>query len=161
MLQSSGSIYPFSNASIRWSTLVARYDRSSFLFFLLSLPLPFVLRGDQRDILLLFCLLASASLRIPWAMKAIRGGRQVAVVAIFGRLRFQYAETLSQPRDLGSQGRILFSELVQFFVFGHTGTLLACSSLCKPLVLLASYVISLISWCVCSINLGDGSARLA
>src|SRR5260221_10781905 len=72
-------------------------------------------------------------------MKAIRGGRQVAVVAIFGLLRFQYAQTLSQPRDLGSQGRILFSELVQFFVFGHTGTLLACSSLCKPLVLLASY----------------------
>ncbi len=63
----------------------------------------------------------------------------MAVVAIFGLLGFQYAETLSQPRDLGSQGRILFSELVQFFVFGHTGTLLACSSLCKPLVLLASY----------------------
>src|SRR5260221_593092 len=94
-------------------------------------------------------------------MKAIRGGRQVAVVAIFGRLRFQYADAFTQQRDLGSQGRILFSELVQFFVFGHTGTLLACSSLCKPLVLLASYVISLISWCVCSINLGDGSARLA
>src|SRR5260221_275260 len=74
-------------------------------------------------------------------MKAIRGGRQVAVVAIFGRLRFQYAETLSQPRDLGSQGRILFSELVQFFVFGHTGTLLAFSSFCKPLLLLASYSI--------------------
>src|SRR5260221_707749 len=66
MLLSRGSIYPFSHASFRWSTLFARYDRSSFLFFLLSLPLPFVLTGDQRDILLLFCLLASASLRIPW-----------------------------------------------------------------------------------------------
>jgi hypothetical protein len=73
------------------------------------------------------------------SMKAIRGGRQVAVVAIFGLLGFQDAQTLSQPRDLGSQGRILFSELVQFFVCGHTATLLACSSLCKPLVLLASY----------------------
>src|SRR5205807_5172926 len=27
----------------------AKYDRSSFLFFLLSLPLPFVLTGGQRD----------------------------------------------------------------------------------------------------------------
>src|SRR5260221_12112199 len=67
MLLSRGSIYPFSHVSFRWSTLVARYDRSLFLFFLLSLPLPFVLTGGQRDILLLFCLLASISLRIPWA----------------------------------------------------------------------------------------------
>ena len=71
--------------------------------------------------------------------KAVGGGRQVAVVAIFGLLGFQDAETLSQPCDLGSQSPILFSELVQFFVCGHIATLLACSSLCKPLVLLASY----------------------
>src|SRR5260370_37872532 len=103
MLLSRGSIYPFSHASFRWSTLFARYDRSSFLFFLLSLPLPFVLTGDQRDILLLFCLLASASLRIPWAMKAIRGGRQVAVVAIFGRLPVPYPGARGQPRGFGLQ----------------------------------------------------------
>src|SRR5260370_1597993 len=66
MLLSRGSIYPFSHASFRWSTLFARYDRSSFLFFLLSLPLPFVLTGGQRDMLLLLCLLASISLLIPW-----------------------------------------------------------------------------------------------
>jgi hypothetical protein len=41
--------------------------RSIFVsLFLLSLPLPFVLTGGQRDILLLFCLLANVSLRIPW-----------------------------------------------------------------------------------------------
>src|SRR2546425_12815732 len=66
MLLSRESIYPFSHASFRWSTCFARYRRSSFLFFLLSLPLPFVLTGGQRDILLLFCLFASISLRIPW-----------------------------------------------------------------------------------------------
>jgi hypothetical protein len=31
------------------------------------------------------------------------------------------------------------SELFQFFVFAHASTLLACSLLCKPLVLLVSY----------------------
>src|SRR5260370_28595481 len=66
MLLVTESIYPFSHASFRWSTRFARDDRPSFLFFLLSLPLPFVLTGGQRDILLLFCLFASISLRIPW-----------------------------------------------------------------------------------------------
>src|SRR5258708_6850175 len=72
-------------------------------------------------------------------MKAIRGGRQVAVLAIFRLLRFQYAQTPRQPRHFGSQARILFSELAPFFVFGHTGTLLACSSFYQPLVFLANY----------------------
>ncbi len=53
--------------------LFARYDRSLFLFFLLSLPLPFVLTGGQSDIPLLFCLLARISLRIPWAF-LVAGG---------------------------------------------------------------------------------------
>src|SRR5712692_9545824 len=74
MFLSRESIYPFSPLFFRERTLFARGDRSSFLFFLLSLLsllLPFVLTGGQRDILLLFCLLARISLRIPWAT----GGR--------------------------------------------------------------------------------------
>src|SRR5713101_4082827 len=71
MFLSRESIYPFSPLFFRERTLFARGDRSSFLFFLLSLLsllLPFVLTGGQRDILLLFCLLARISLRIPWVL---------------------------------------------------------------------------------------------
>ena len=63
----------------------------------------------------------------------------MTVVAIFGTLGFQHADAFTQQRHLFSQCAILFSELFQFFVFGHACTLLACSSLCKPLVLLVSY----------------------
>ncbi len=73
-------------------------------------------------------------------MKAIRGGGQVTVVAIFGELSFQHADAFAQSSHLVSQGGILLSELFQLFVFGHACTLLACSLLCKPLVLLVSYL---------------------
>ena len=63
----------------------------------------------------------------------------MTVVAIFGKLGFQHANAFTQQSHLVSQGAILLSELFQFFVFGHASTLLACSLLCKPLVLLVSY----------------------
>ena len=69
----------------------------------------------------------------------------MAVVAIFGALGFQYADAFTQQRHLVSQRALLLSELVQFFVFGHACTLLACSLLCKPLVLLVSYERTFIS----------------
>ena len=69
---------PISPVFFRWSPLFAKYDRSSLLFFLLSLPLPFVPTGAQRDILLLFYLLARISLRIPWAMRNQRSERGVS-----------------------------------------------------------------------------------
>src|SRR5258708_7510448 len=95
MLLSRGSIYPFSHVSFRWSTLVARYDRSLFLFFLLSLPLPFVLTGGQRDILLLFCLLASISLRIPWAF-AIQEALQVFAQVLHEMIAVRYLGGMGQ-----------------------------------------------------------------
>ncbi len=64
----------------------------------------------------------------------------MTVVALFGQLGFQHRDAFAQQRHLVSQGGILLSELFQFFVFGHTSTLLACSLLCKPLVLLVSYL---------------------
>ena len=64
----------------------------------------------------------------------------MTVVAIFGKLGFQHANAFTQQSHLVSQGAILLSELFQFFVFGHASTLLACSLLCKPLVLLVSYI---------------------
>ena len=61
----------------------------------------------------------------------------MTVVAIFGQLRFQHVDAFTQQSHLFSQERVLLSELLQFFVFGHACTLLAGSRLCKPLVLLA------------------------
>jgi len=72
-------------------------------------------------------------------MKAIRGRGKVTVMAIFGELRFQRTDAFAQQRHLFSQGAILVSQLFQLFVFGHACTLLACSLLCKPLVLLVSH----------------------
>ncbi len=84
----------------------------------------------------------ATSLRISWAMEAIRGRRQMAVVALFGQLGFQHVDAFAQLRHLVSQDGILLSELFQFFVFAHASTLLACSLLCKPLVLRVSYTYS-------------------
>ena len=66
----------------------------------------------------------------------------MTVVASFGELSFQHADAFAQSRYLVSQGGILLSELVQFFIFGHACTLLACPLLYKPLVLLVSYSVS-------------------
>src|SRR5207244_559762 len=85
-------------------------------------------------------LAASLAQTLGLSLKAIGGGGQVTVVAIFGQLGFQHADALAQSSHLVSQGPILFSQLFQFFVFGHACTLLACSLLCKPLVLLVSYL---------------------
>jgi hypothetical protein len=84
-------------------------------------------------------LAASLAQTLGLSVKAIRGGWQVTVVAIFGELSFQHADAFAQSSHLVSQGGMLLSELVHFFVFGHACTLLACSLLCKPLVLLVSY----------------------
>src|SRR5260370_11215121 len=98
MLLVTESIYPFSHASFRWSTRFARDDRPSFLFFLLSLPLPFVLTGGQRDILLLFCLFVSISLRIPWA-KSNTIGRKFRVRSFSRRAsRTSILSLLKRPR---------------------------------------------------------------
>ena len=67
----------------------------------------------------------------------------MTVMAIFGELSFQRTDAFAQQRHLVSQGAILLSELFQLFVFGHAYTLLACSLLCKPLVLLVSYFLFL------------------
>jgi hypothetical protein len=64
---------------------------------------------------------------------------QVTVMAIFGESGFQFADAFAQHPHLLSQGAILLSQLFQLFVFGHACTLLACSLLCKPLVLLVSH----------------------
>ncbi len=55
---------------------------------------------------------------------------------------FQHVDAFAQLRHLVSQDGILLSELFQFFVFAHASTLLACSLLCKPLVLRVSYTYS-------------------
>jgi hypothetical protein len=78
--------------------------------------------------------------------KAVGGRWQVAVVAIFGEPGFQFADAFTQQRHLVPQGPILVSELFQLFVCGHACTLLACSLLCKPLVLLVSYKKSINSY---------------
>src|SRR5260370_6982456 len=49
-------------------------------------------------------------------MKAIRGGRQVAVLAIFGLLRFQYAQTLSPPPHFAPHRLLPSSDSVHFSV---------------------------------------------
>ena len=84
-------------------------------------------------------LAASFAQTLGLSLKAVGGGRKVAVVAIFGELGFQHADAFTQQRHLVSQGAILLSELFQLFVFGHAYTLLACSLVCKPLVLLVSH----------------------
>ena len=66
----------------------------------------------------------------------------MTVVASFGELSFQHTDAFAQSRHVVSQGGMLLSELEQLFVFGHACTLLACSLLCKPLVLLVSYSVS-------------------
>jgi len=91
---------------------------------------------------LLLALLAQA---LGLTMEAIRGGRQVAVMTIFGQSGFQLADSFAQLRHLFSQDCILFSELFQLFVFAHASTLLVCSLLCKPLGLLDSYIYFYIS----------------
>ncbi len=73
------------------------------------------------------------------SMKAIRRRRQVTVVAIFSELGFQHRDAFAQQRHLLSQGCILFSQLLQFFVFGHAASLLASLQKSEPLVLLDSY----------------------
>src|SRR5260370_26177674 len=66
ILPSRGSVCPFSHPCFRWSTLLTRQDRYSFLFSLPSPAPPFVPTTGQRNLLLIF-LLANISLRIPWA----------------------------------------------------------------------------------------------
>ena len=66
----------------------------------------------------------------------------MTVVASFGELSFQHADAFAQSRHVVSQGGMLLSELVQFFIFGHACTLLACSLVYKPLVLLVRYSVS-------------------
>jgi hypothetical protein len=103
--------------------------------------------GRRRQLQGVSCT-AGLSSRLPAALlaqtlglpvKAVGRGRQVAVVAIFDELGFQHADAFTQQRHLASLGGILLSELFQLFVFGHACTLLDCSLLCKPLVLLVSY----------------------
>src|SRR5258708_32908051 len=65
ILPSRGSVCPFSHPCFRWSTLLTRHDRYSFLFSLPSPAPPFVPTTGQRNLLLIF-LLANISLRIPW-----------------------------------------------------------------------------------------------
>jgi hypothetical protein len=72
-------------------------------------------------------------------MKAIGGRGKMTVMAIFGEPGFQVVDAFAQHPYLVLQGPILLSQLFQFFVFGHVCTLLACSLLCKPLVLLVSH----------------------
>ncbi|SRR6266446_2995823 len=68
ILPSRGSVCPFSHPCFQWITLFARQDRYSLLFSFLSLSPPCVPTAGQRNILPFFCLLASISLRIPWAL---------------------------------------------------------------------------------------------
>jgi hypothetical protein len=73
-------------------------------------------------------------------MKAIGGRRKMTVMAIFSEPGFQFVDAFAQHPYLLSQGAIVLSQLFQLCVFGHPSTLLACSLLCKPLVLLVSYL---------------------
>ena len=84
-------------------------------------------------------LLAALSQTLGLTMKAIRGRWQMAVVTILGEPGFQLLDPFAQHSHLFSQHLILFSQLFQFFFFGHAGALLACSLFGKPLVLLVSY----------------------
>src|SRR5258708_13000441 len=70
ILPSRGSVCPFSHPCFRWSTLLTRHDRYSFLFSLPSPAPPFVPTTGQRNLLLIF-LLANISLRIPWVILTI------------------------------------------------------------------------------------------
>ena len=69
----------------------------------------------------------------------------MTVVASFGELSFQHADAFAQSRHVVSQGGMLLSELEQLFVFGHACTLLACSLVCKSVVLLVGYYVSKLS----------------
>src|SRR5260370_20389911 len=82
ILPSRGSVCPFSHPCFRWSTLLTRHDRYSFLFSLPSPAPPFVPTTGQRNLLLIF-LLANISLRIPWVHQsdAIESDHRLLAVA--------------------------------------------------------------------------------
>ena len=87
------------------------------------------------------------------ARKAIRGGRQVAIVAIFGQALFnllqsgllvrhlltQFLIFCSQRRVFRAQGSIFFSKVMQFFFLSHAATLLLFLPFGKGLADLNSY----------------------